>query len=215
MAQWLVELRGHAYDIQILQRYLREEIQVEDGKYWLAVTDPALCEHDAARTRAIRVLALCNAYAQTRMGDLPAVTAGALKSVDEDGRAVDHITMTAAVWGLHAGGPPPPPPRETDWWDLAEHDPDVMMALEYWAAPTHTWDSIYRAYEAVEKTAKAYAVNKWMGEDQRKRFKKTAHYYRHGRPDPVRDCVPMEWDEAYEFVRRLLGKWLDHKLGSR
>jgi hypothetical protein len=233
MAQWLLELKGAAYDAETLRRFLPNEIRVEqrDGKYWLVVNDDDIIGHDAARMHLTRVLALCNAYALTRLSDFRKITAGALRRAGEDGRTVDYITASTAILNLRAysptifgvqDGPSPPPPSETEWFDLAEAESCVGEVLKCSVDAERKWyERCWDVYERIRDdlnrsssgTPGRTVVTGWMGEDPQARFGPSVNHYRHAGKEPLPDD-PMGASEASEFVRRLLGKWLDHKLAN-
>jgi hypothetical protein len=221
MPKWMLKLKGHEWDIETLGRFLPEGHRIEKHKdrHHLVLKDTSLTDYALAKAEAHHVLNLSNAFARTQDGGYILVEQGGWAQLGDDGQMSVYLEPRPGVAvsrgraTLISGEVNSSDVSDNGvWFEVAHRDRLVMSALNYWAAPRHNWDSLYRTYEVVEKAARVDKIDNWMGRCQRKRFQKTANYYRHGVPNPVRDCEPMDEREAFEFVRQLLRKWLADRM---
>lgn len=229
MAEWLVELKGHHYDIRTLERFLPDGCALREitDRFWLVLGHADLPDFEAARSEGCRVLSLCNAYARARREDFELVTRGTIRKVGEDGHNLDHLEIghianKSRVFPVTLvsveDAAPPEPETETEWFELAQADSCVEDILKCSVNPERKWyERCWDAYERVRGDLGGTkqgepTIEAWMGEHP-ERFAKSVNHHRHAGRDPL-PPNPMGEEEALEFVRRLLGKWLDHKLAS-
>ena len=233
MSRWMVQLVGDDSDLSVLQRlFPKGEHRVEkegDAYYLLSDTFASSDDHERTRGIAIELVALMNGAAIVWDRDQREVKAGTVCLDDNGGRKAflqgtcevrSRFMATLTMTKADGTEVQPDPSSAEGFVLLAHHDKKVSKALQFFT-PEHNWHTLYHVYEIIVADFKMQ-ISKierlgLASEGECGRFNRTANWYEtHGGRHVVRKGREpdklMSLDEAHEFVRRLLGRWLEAKL---
>jgi hypothetical protein len=235
MSEWSVRLKGDVFDLDELYDHFhspeRNVKKDEDGHYYLRSTDfDSLADENAVRARALELVERMNWAATFHSGNsYRPVEFDVVTRIDESGKPVHHITLTAKLEGRSRMSAKPTVIREGDFADtprppsevesiaaLAERDERVADALRFFARGD--WVNLYKAWEVVGDAAGGAheIVNKgWADKTEQGRFTGTAQSKdelgdeaRHASGKYKAPKSPMTLDEARTFVKSVIEAWV-------
>ena len=232
MAEWLVEVQGDPADLEELAEQFespRLSVRKEGESYYLRSSEDfdGLSDASQVLTQATELLLLLSGAANLYAGVGETVTPRVVIWQRDDGPPDQFIPMGVATVRargkrLLGGSEAPHPTVGESWLSLARQDDNVLDGLRFFQENTSWW-SLRKAYEVIEgrdefgqqsKVAKVLSTP----EEEIRRFKKWAHYHVHGGrsncPDPDH-FPPLLLEEADNFLRDLLKKWLRWKLDQQ
>jgi hypothetical protein len=226
MQEWIIELRGHKFDLQNLGDWFSSSlirVTREHNSYYLWSSKfTHLIEAEEVRQCALTLLQRMNALAKIHSGEFKNVELGNVLRRGNDGKPphqyifLETIKSQARVFG---GAPP----ISVDWLELAEQDPNIAEALKNFSFREHNWVNLYKIYEIIE--ADFGGMNQlfeqtWVNESKIRAFKYTANHpaaeaggseARHARSSQMPPKKPMRLPEAIALIKDLLQSWLSAK----
>jgi hypothetical protein len=171
MGEWMVQLKGHEYDIlDLKQHFERTDVSIvqEQGAFFLKVND---FQRFTSQEQSGDVLKAAQGVLPTLIG-LSKVRLGKHLAIKVDGRVVwiaDDGTrnayvmittpltirarsrVTAALSNEPGKPPPTPPPNPNEaLLKLARTDPLVATALRYFSEPEQRWYNLYKVLDTIE-----------------------------------------------------------------
>jgi hypothetical protein len=235
MAEWLVRLKGHAFDLEELcDHFMSANLNVkkdDDGHYYLRSSDfDQMSEPDAVSERAQDLIAHMNGAVRLLSGvSYRPVEFDVVTRVDDDGKRHHHMTLSATVevrsrmTGTLIVGETGetmdvlrPPSGVDSLVNLADQNEKVADALRFYARSD--WINLYKAWEVVRDAAggETELIKKgWATKAQRRRFTGTAQSRaelgdeaRHASEKVQPPKNPMSLEEAQAFVRSVVEAWV-------
>jgi len=224
MGEWFIELEGEKKDLRLLSELLNSpnlDVTEEKGAFILCSStfDPAL-DSNAIDERSTNLIEVVNGAAKLYSRRYQGVTAKAVVRIDEDGKRLKYVTLTARArdFTLTARG------RDDlveSWFSIAQADEHVTRALTLYGSLEHNWKNLYMLLEVIEADIGgegALCGKGWVSKKKIKGFKHTANSFsaigrdaRHGHAKLQPPKTPMLLQDARMLIRSLLRQWLESK----
>jgi hypothetical protein len=232
MAEWLVELRGHIFDLEHLAALFTTPLLLvvrEGDEFRLKSTEfDALGTSEEVHAKAEQLMITLNGIASVYADHYRNVEiSGGLVCIDADGAkkryvlaaACGSFRMKGSAATLTIGGEPvPPKPTQADITLNAAVTQEVLSRALGFFSLEKTWGNLYKVLDAIEQdmgSAKALSDQKWERTSDIKRFTGTANDHnaakgsaRHGFISKRAMANPMSLGEAEQLIRTIMTKWI-------
>ena len=236
MADWLVELRGHTFDLEDLANLFTtpDLLILKEGEEFLlkSTAFDALANADEVYAKAKSLMPSLNGIASVYVAGYRNVgMSGVVVSIDAGGTRKRHIYLSVDAGDFRIRGsadvagdvvaPKGPTPADAAI-GAALKEEVVSRALRFFGQTTN-WVNLYKVLDAIREDLggklKAVEDRGWVAASEIGRFTGTANNHtaasgeaRHGfdfKGGPIAN--PMSLNEAEELIRTLLREWLKSK----
>jgi hypothetical protein len=239
MKKWLIEIRGHTHDLEILDNNQQPPLwsivkKTEGGKvvYYLESSRFDTLDDSKDVEKACRELILeINGVAKLRRDDFEPIEFHGVAQLDknEQPNKFLHTPAIPSTARLHRptliGGDRTAEELESPdvlapTHSLVESDKDVKDAIRIYSKSELGWKDLSDIYEIMEHTGELEKVRKKLNipVGELKRFTHTCQHpeaigeeARHPRPKSEPPKNPMELGEAVHLIKRLLTEWIDSR----
>jgi hypothetical protein len=230
LSTWYLVVRGSEPDLAQLRELFvtsaeHSVVEEEPGEWRLrSSTVAASTDYEGVGPALRELLGRLSDVAAAAADDRVRLTPGALGRTRPDGHAdlfvfpeTAHVKARAFAPTISINGVLPEP-RHVKLLRLEATNEHLRLAMHFLNANL-TWFDLWKAFEVIREACgseKAITTNGWTTPEEIDRFKRTANSYyavgddaRHALLTPKPAAHPMTLDEADEFVRRLLARWVD------